>query len=552
MMFPLPRLETAAIRRFLTDPWLWAVLAITALAAFLRLYRLTEIPPGILGDEGLMGINARRILDEGWIGAYVPVGPGVNSGTMYLMALFIGILGNTVLAIRLPMALMGVATVPLAYLAFREMVGKPTALIAAYILAVSLWHIQLSRIAFPQVAWPMMEMATLAALFWAFRTRRAVLFGLAGLLLGLGVHSYNAYPLFPAGLYLFFVWVFIRGQPMSRSELLRNVVFFTVAAVIGALPLIREALDSSSLLRVDDARTATLIINSPAYQEADIFGRVEVVASRAWEYILALTWSTNRDSVVRLGITPVLDGFTVVLGLLGLAYMAINWRRPAHVLVMLMILTLAMGAVLTSIGMFRRSFGVVPFISLAAALPLALVWEQSQKLRAVRRWALIGAIVVILGLIAQVNLVRYFDTFANSPATWGGFNEGLTKASVHVADLPSEPYIYLYSGRRAFGYQTQKYLLPDRPGEDRSLEFGQFSLEADRTKDVVFVFLDPYLDLLPQVVVLHPGGIAHEERDAAGKLLFRAYYLPRQAAGSQPPAEAGLAGRDAVRIYTWP
>lgn len=75
MRFPLPRLETAAIRRFLTDPWLWAILAITALAAFLRLYKLTEIPPGIIGDEGLMGINARRILDEGWIGAYVRVGP---------------------------------------------------------------------------------------------------------------------------------------------------------------------------------------------------------------------------------------------------------------------------------------------------------------------------------------------------------------------------------------------------------------------------------------------------------------------------------------------
>ena len=529
----LPRIEAAAVRRFLANPWLWAVLAVTALAAFLRLYQLADIPPGITGDEGLVGLNARRILDEGWIGAYVTTGYGINSGPMYLTAPFVWLLGNTVLAIRLPVAILGAATIPVAYVAFREMTGKTAALIAAFILAVSLWHIQLSRIAFTVNSWPLMEVATLAAVFWAFRTRSLALFVLAGALMGLGVHTYPAWPLFAGGMALFFVWALIRGGPMARPELLRGLALFSIAAFIGALPLIREALDSSSLYRNDGARTAALIFNHPTYeQQGGFFDRAGFLASRAWDYFRALTWEAKLDAADMLGLAPILDRFTSVLALAGLAYMAVKWRQPAHVLVWIMILILPALAVFTVDGSYRRTFGLTPFISLAAAMPLALVWEYALKLKPVGRWALLGAVVLVLALIARVNVVRYFDTFANSPSTSWSFVEDLTKASEYTADLPGQPYVYLYSGRFLYPYETQRYLLPGRPGEDRSREHGQFTLEPDRSKDVVYLFLEPYFDLLPQVQALYPGGIAHQENRSNGQPLFSVYYLPRETAGA--------------------
>ena len=158
---------------------------------------------------------------------------------------------------------------------------------------------------------------------------------------------------------------------------------------------------------------------------------------------------------------------------------------------------------------------------------MALAWEHALKLRWLGRWALLGAVVVVLSLLARVNLVRYFDTFANSPSTSVAFVEDLTKASEYVADLPGTPYIYLFSDRWVYGYETQRYLLPNRRGEDRSKEHGNFTLEAERDQDVVFVFLFPYFELLSEVEARYPGGISHKENDSAGKLLFRAYYLPR-------------------------
>jgi len=524
----LPRPKVATVRRFLSDPWLWAILAITGLGAFLRLYRLMEIPPGITGDEGWQGINARRILDEGWIGAYVSSGYGMNSGTMYWTAPFVGLLGNTVLAIRLSAALLGTATIPLGYLALREMSGKPAALIGAFILAVSMWHIHLSRIAFQVISWPLMEMAALGAVFWAFRTKRRSVFVLAGFVLGLGFHSYPAFPLFAGGLYLFFIWTLIRGESMPRAELLRNLVLLSIAAFMTAQPLVREALDSNSLYRNDGARTDALIFNQASYQQLEGFAdRVEFLASRARDYFLALTSEARLDGADMLGLTPILDRFTVVLALAGLAYMMFKWRRSAHVFIWIMFLVLPVPAIITVDGTYRRTFGIVPFISLAAAIPLALAWEHALKLRWLGRWALLGAVVVVLGLLARVNLVRYFDTFANSPSASVSFVEDLTNASEYVADLPGTPYIYLYSDRWVYGYETQRYLLPNRRGEDRSEEHGKFTLEADRDQDVVFVFLSPYFELLSEVEARYPGGISHKENDSAGKLLFRAYYLPR-------------------------
>jgi len=53
----------------------------TALAAVVRVTELTDIPPGLHGDEGLAGMDAARILREGWVGVYLPSALGTPSGT---------------------------------------------------------------------------------------------------------------------------------------------------------------------------------------------------------------------------------------------------------------------------------------------------------------------------------------------------------------------------------------------------------------------------------------------------------------------------------------
>src|SRR2546423_235297 len=48
------------------------LLALAAVAAFVRLHHLSTFPNGLHGDEAVAGLEGRRILNQGWIGVYSP------------------------------------------------------------------------------------------------------------------------------------------------------------------------------------------------------------------------------------------------------------------------------------------------------------------------------------------------------------------------------------------------------------------------------------------------------------------------------------------------
>src|SRR5260221_7213075 len=102
--------------------------AITALAALIRCVDLGSVPYGLHGDEALTGLDARRILAEGWIGPYVyPSGLGQPAGPLYFTALVFAVFGESVSTLRGSMAVFGVATVLMTLGLAHRWFGRPTA-----------------------------------------------------------------------------------------------------------------------------------------------------------------------------------------------------------------------------------------------------------------------------------------------------------------------------------------------------------------------------------------------------------------------------------------
>jgi hypothetical protein len=153
---------------------------------------------------------------------------------------------------------------------------------------------------------------------------------------------------------------------------------------------------------------------------------------------------------------------------------------------------------------------------------------------------LLGAAVAV-GLFtstAAIDVHRYFDTFGNSPDAHWVYVPELTEASEFLESLDREPkpYVYFYSYRWMFDYETRLFLAPGFEGEDRSVEFGFVDpppLEADRSRDVVFLFLPPYQDLADEVVERYPGGTLTEDFSREGEVLYRAYLLPAAASAAR-------------------
>jgi 4-amino-4-deoxy-L-arabinose transferase-like glycosyltransferase len=151
------------------------LLLIVLLAAGLRLASLSRFPPGLHQDEAANAWNGYCLLKTGrdQVGVRWPLFwsrcLGANRSTLYLYALlpFQAIGGLDPWTTRLPSALGGVLTVLLTYYVGRRLFGRPTGLVAAGLMAVNPWHLQMSRWGHEAGLCPLLVMAPIAALLWA-------------------------------------------------------------------------------------------------------------------------------------------------------------------------------------------------------------------------------------------------------------------------------------------------------------------------------------------------------------------------------------------------
>lgn len=123
------------------------------LATFLRLYQLSTIPVGVHGDEASIGYNAYSLLKIGrdQNGIKFPLvidqwGDFRPAGYHYLTIPFVATFGLSPFAVRLPAAIFGSATVLVVYALLLELFSSiPIAMVGSLLLAISPWHIIISR-----------------------------------------------------------------------------------------------------------------------------------------------------------------------------------------------------------------------------------------------------------------------------------------------------------------------------------------------------------------------------------------------------------------------
>lgn len=132
----------------------WILIGILVLAAVLRLWNLSNVPPHLTPDEAALGYNAYSILKTGRdeYGQLFPIifksfGDYKPGFYIYLTVPSVAVFGLNEFAVRFPGALAGVMAVWLIYLVVRLLFtkNKRLAMISAFIMAVTPWSIHFSR-----------------------------------------------------------------------------------------------------------------------------------------------------------------------------------------------------------------------------------------------------------------------------------------------------------------------------------------------------------------------------------------------------------------------
>ncbi|MEX0926063.1 MAG: glycosyltransferase family 39 protein [Dehalococcoidia bacterium] len=505
----------------------------------LRLVALTDVPPGLHGDEAVTAQEAQRLLDEGPIGVWSPSIHGQPAGPFYWIAAWFLVLPETHFTVRLTTALLGILAVPVFYLFCREMFGRNTALAGAVALVFSYWAINFSRIAFPLASVPVVECAALYFLAVGVRLGSRWRMGIGGALAGATVYTYGSAPLFilalvvPAALLL---WQHRRPAPVLRRTA-THVAIAGIAAVVAASPFAAFALGNWDVFT--GASNLLLITETEEFREQSLVSQAGTLLGRGG-YALGIHFhSWHRDAVDAMGLRGLLDPLSAAGFAAGVAVALWKVRDWRYALLISGLLAGTVPAMFTSSshldgevwGEFRRNIISLPFVMALAgvggAWALSLpnyrdsAWGRAAKLAG---WAVVATAVAT---IAVVNVHHYFFEWAEDDHTRWVFAQELVLAAEHVNELDAErPTVYLYSVRWGYWYSTADFLFGDLPGVDRSEEFGNFSLERLHDGDVVYVLMHKYLEHGPELMERYPGGTYITERDPEGELILAIYYLP--------------------------
>ncbi|HEX8237027.1 MAG TPA: glycosyltransferase family 39 protein [Abditibacteriaceae bacterium] len=484
------------------------LLLIVALAAFLRFYHLVDLPAGLHGDEAISGLEARRILQQGSIGPYSPLALGQPSGPLYLFTVPLKVFGNTIFALRCLTASIGTLTVLLFYFVLRRPLGAATALTGAALLAVANWHIHFARIAFPLETWPFCVLLATWALCEAAHHVKWYWWAVTGAAVGLGIYSYNAHSLFLAIISICaFSYIFRCKAVPWRTRAVWPAAY--VGTLFGAAAGIILYAANPRNGYFQHFRMLSLFQQEEWLSLESPFSKAMLLGQRYVQYWDHLSWHPQLDGADGTGVGAIVPWPMLLLMLIGVA---ISWRRQReNVLVWLgtmMIVLMPIAAVITTDGLARRTLALLPFLVMFTAIALVSMARWATKQIPKRRRTLAMATVTGLALLTVLqNLEVYFRQFAQSrPNTWV-FTEELTDASLWMRQLPASYYVYFYSDRWAHDYPTRLYLSPFTRIENRSHEFGQWSLASEHAKGIpAFVLLGEYQRYIRDLQQMYPGG----------------------------------------------
>jgi len=233
---PTPLATSEAGARVATT---WQFVGIAFVALMTRTLWLDEMPIGMFRDEARHGLLAQQIAD----GARFVYSSFADlpAGYFYLAALPVDWLGHTAASIRMVAAVAGFATVLAVYGLLRDWLGRDWSMYTSMFLATLLWHVGLSRIAWPATMGPLLTVIALGALWHGVQRRPVVWGGIAGLATGGMLYFYHSSRLLPLVLAIAFCAFMWQSRRSWRTAWPLWGTWAIVALVV-ALPMLRYAL----------------------------------------------------------------------------------------------------------------------------------------------------------------------------------------------------------------------------------------------------------------------------------------------------------------------
>lgn len=442
------------------------LLCIIIFAAFLRFWQLGVVPPGVTHDELGYIYNAYSISQTGnnVFGERLPFLTWLNPGgfpflpvPIYLTVPFFWVLDISATAGRLPSALLGTIDVFLLYILVRLLFKKDyLALLCAFFLAISPWHLHFSRSAYDPNFALFFYLLGIVVFFYEIKRKKLPIF--SSLSFFLAIFSYRGMNIIYIPIVILLAWYSLKAFKISRRQgivfLISSgvvVLFFISVIVVNGKKYFTEALlwnDPKMQAEIDtQIREAQgpvfirrLFLNKPMYVLNKL--RENYIRAYSPEFLFLYTEPSKIYSIWSRGRIYFIDILFVILGI-GYLY---KRNRTAASFVMGLMLIGGLPGMFGSFPYSARNFFLSAIFPVFSAAGVFFLFNTlfARKLKVFG----IGILVFVYGYLLGSYLFDYYGRYA----LYGGeaWAKSLKDLSLKVIEN-KQKYSKIIAGTVSFG-----------------------------------------------------------------------------------------------------
>ncbi|MBI4790434.1 MAG: glycosyltransferase family 39 protein [Chloroflexi bacterium] len=460
-----------------------AVTAILLLAAFLRLYRLDELPPGLHYDEAFNATEAQKVLAGGERPLFFTGDLTEEPMAIYVTSIFFGLFGVSPWTLRLVSAVAGTLTVAALYALARSLfASRFAAALAALTLAILYWHVNFSRLGMEPIFLPLMLTLAFAFLWRGLTPHPLPPFPLppllnlnvgsgeggggergrgvrAGFFLAATMYTYKS-SLFVPLLVAAFLGLEILVQRGFWARHRRGLAVVALVAVLAFAPLgLYFVTHPSEFLE----RPGSVMVSAPL----DNVGRVTAM--------FFVQGDENPRS--NLPLRPALDPFLAIGFVAGLVACVVRIRKPEARFMLLWLGVMVLPSVLTDFAPhFGRSIGATPAIALIVAYGFTAILAKLPR----QNWLLLPGYCLLAAGMATSSYATvhdYFDVWGSRTGLFDSFDVGHLSLARKMRERPANEVLYLspvaaenytiqfgLAGRAARSFDGRQALVVPPPG----------------------------------------------------------------------------------------
>ncbi|MBI3443360.1 glycosyltransferase family 39 protein [Candidatus Woesebacteria bacterium] len=373
-----------------------------AIALCLRLIKLAQLPFGFWLDEPDYALTALALLQKPIVPFTMQAIDGQMTPLLYLIGISIKLLGHTIIAVRLPTAIIAALNIPFFYFVMRLWVKPIVAFLAGLLLTFSYWHIVFSRIPFQVPLLILMEILTIGCLSLAFRENKRGYWVLVGICLGLSLYTYT-----PARWFVLLITIGLLAinvvPGLFRHHQWHKYVFFMLAFFLAASPLFAYSLRYPDQLFF---RLNKLSLTKAQEQGSSLAAELFINSYKNIGLFWLFPDPNGRHNPAQ---TPALDPLTGILFVTSIGYIIVKGQSLHRSIIFFAFVMLA-PAIFSFEGVggenqphFLRASGAIPFVYFSIGLFLNYLQTQTNFIKRYSFFSLAGIASVCL-----LNIHNYF------------------------------------------------------------------------------------------------------------------------------------------------